>query len=773
MSAVVMTAAIVMSPAARGFDFSEGNDDREWRTLQDAWTLDAPGTVPMLRTYAEQNPTGIHALEARLMVADAAFFAHDWSEALRLYRAEDIKGLSQPERSLYSYRKALCLLKTGYYKEARTALRSVKGKKYDAVRTFYDAYIDYIEGDYDKAYQGFAQVPEGEKGLEAAYYMLQIDYMRGEYRKVAEKAQKLVSRDVEPGLKAEIYRIAGLSRFKLEEDETGRRELEKYLELNHGPVNNDALYALGVIDYEEGNYASAAERLTAVTESAERGPLLQSAWLYLGQTRLSQDYVRGATLAFEKASAYEADPEVAQTAMYNYITAQTRGTGVPFGKSAELIETYMRRWPASPHAEEMREYLATAYYNDHNYLKAISTVDGTRTPTPVMLDVKQKALYAQGVSMATNGDVAGSAPYFEKASEMKTSDPDLALQSLLWLGDARYEAGQFAAAERSYSRYVQGAPASANRTLGLYDLAYAQYRLERYGQAAATFSKALESRPALNKAMRDDALIRRADCLYYTGDYTGARQLYTDAISDKANDSDYAAYRYAMLSGKSEGQRKKITLIDQFVRDYPRSKWLSAALLEKALTCEELGETAMAAEAYRKRLAITPDADVDELLRAAAANDRTGDAPTEQLELLKRIRKAGSLGADDTADIDYYEANALSKLGRDDEADALYESLSRNPESPVGAASAVTLAQRRLDAGNAQEAFDMMNAFTDTGTPHTYWLAKGFIVLADACRELGRPELAREYLTSLRDNYPGNEADILSAINSRLKSLKK
>ena len=85
----------------------------------------------------------------------------------------------------------------------------------------------------------------------------------------------------------------------------------------------------------------------------------------------------------------------------------------------------------------------------------------------------------------------------------------------------------------------------------------------------------------------------------------------------------------------------------------------------------------------------------------------------------------------------------------------------------------MTLSQRRLDAGNAQEAFDMMNAFTDTGTPHTYWLAKGFIVLADACRELGRPELAREYLTSLLDKYPGNEPDILSAINSRLKSLKK
>ena len=53
---------------------------------------------------------------------------------------------------------------------------------------------------------------------------------------MAEKARKLVARDVEPGLKAEIYRIAGLSRFKLEEDETGRHELEKYLELKRNGI---------------------------------------------------------------------------------------------------------------------------------------------------------------------------------------------------------------------------------------------------------------------------------------------------------------------------------------------------------------------------------------------------------------------------------------------------------------------------------------------------------------------------------------------------------
>ena len=65
-----------------------------------------------------------------------------------------------------------------------------------------------------------------------------------------------------------------------------------------------------------------------------------------------------------------------------------------------------------------------------------------------------------------------------------------------------------------------------------------------------------------------------------------------------------------------------------------------------------------------------------------------------------------------------------------------------------------------------------MEEFTDTGTPHQYWLARGFIALADAYRGLGQTSLAREFLSSLEENYPGDEADIKSMISSRLKKWK-
>lgn len=168
-------------------------------------------------------------------------------------------------------------------------------------------------------------------------------------------------------------------------------------------------------------------------------------------------------------------------------------------------------------------------------------------------------------------------------------------------------------------------------------------------------------------------------------------------------------------------------------------------------------------------MAINPDADIDELISAAKAADAAGDHPLEQLQLLDRIAASNDLPAEQLYDISLYRANALARAGQDTDADDIYARLAANPENLAGATAAVTLANRLLEKRQYQKAFDLMNDFTETGTPHTYWLAKGFIALADACTGLGNKELAREYLISLRDNYPGNEPDILSAIESRLK----
>ena len=59
-----------------------------------------------------------------------------------------------------------------------------------------------------------------------------------------------------------------------------------------------------------------------------------------------------------------------------------------------------------------------------------------------------------------------------------------------------------------------------------------------------------------------------------------------------------------------------------------------------------------------------------------------------------------------------------------------------------------------------------------SGSPHRYWVARGFILLSDIYSDTGKDLEAREYLEALRDNYPSSEPDIFMMIEQRLADKK-
>ncbi|MDE6022172.1 MAG: hypothetical protein K2G13_01590, partial [Muribaculaceae bacterium] len=86
-----------------------------------------------------------------------------------------------------------------------------------------------------------------------------------------------------------------------------------------------------------------------------------------------------------------------------------------------------------------------------------------------------------------------------------------------------------------------------------------------------------------------------------------------------------------------------------------------------------------------------------------------------------------------------------------------------------GAKPSVELGEWYLEKGYIENAHSILETFTDAGSVHSYWLARGFIALADVYHSEGNDYLAVEYLKSLRDNYPGDEEDIAESIETKIR----
>jgi hypothetical protein len=75
------------------------------------------------------------------------------------------------------------------------------------------------------------------------------------------------------------------------------------------------------------------------------------------------------------------------------------------------------------------------------------------------------------------------------------------------------------------------------------------------------------------------------------------------------------------------------------------------------------------------------------------------------------------------------------------------------------------------DEGKMNEAEQLVLEYMEVSTPHTYWLARSFVLLSDVYKAMGKNLDARQYLLSLKQNYQADD-DIAGMIESRLEELK-
>lgn len=929
-----------------------------------AMSLYGSGSVealPALNGFLAMYPTSVHRSTVLCTIGDRYFYSGKYGEAIATY--DQISPATLDGAALYDmhYRRGYAKLRLGEYESARADFDyAAQSSRYRQAGAFYDAYVDYATGDYAKAANGFAAIKGDSPLTDAAqFYLTQIAFHRGDHATTLEHALPLLGKPTTYDMHHELMRLAGESYFATGDEARAEDYLTRYANLSteEFPTQRSAAYLLGVIAERQGNTQQVVERMSEVLASDTDDALAQSANLYLGQAYVKQGNYDQATLAFEKAMSTDFDSSVRETAFFNYAVAQSKASRTPFSRAIDYFEEFLNLYPNSRYQSQVENYLTQAYINGNDYEKALNSISHIKKPSDNVLKAKQYVLYNLGINATRNGALSTARQHLTEAIGLGDFGNGILAQSNLWLGDLQYKAGSYTAAAKSYDSYLKNsASTDDNRSLGWYDLGYAQFKNRRWSDARTAFANALKG-TQLGQQQRADAYNRIGDTYYYSKDFADANANYAKATTEDASTADYATYQAAIIDGLQKNQSGKVDKLNTLLKDYPNSRLVPAALLQKGQALTQLGRHSEAATAlqqlterfpeapetrkallllamsqrsqgqldkavanYRKvvtkypsseeaQLAVedlkvisaergdmeslqkflasvpnapkisvsemdkltfetaekawlsaTPDvskvndylakypdgayannaifyqaqynyskgnydaalsqlnkvldrapsasyaedalalkADIllrknrnDEALaayqqlakRASTATYRTEAAlgtmraaaqlgrNAEVIAAADKLIATGGLSSDQLAEARFLRASALAATGKSDRAVTDWQQLAKDTRTLYGARSAYSLAEHYYNSGNLAKAEQTLNSFIEAGTPHQYWLARGFILLSDIYQKQGKTLAAIQYLESLKSNYPGKEADIFKMIESRLNNLK-
>jgi tetratricopeptide (TPR) repeat protein len=145
---------------------------------------------------------------------------------------------------------------------------------------------------------------------------------------------------------------------------------------------------------------------------------------------------------------------------------------------------------------------------------------------------------------------------------------------------------------------------------------------------------------------------------------------------------------------------------------------------------------------------------------------------SEVLEVTRKVLASEKLSADIEREARYLKAKAHLEQDDTEQAFREFQVLKDNTSSSEGAEARYRVAQILFDRGewdqSEQEIFD----FVDAGTPHQYWIARSFLLLADIYKKRQEFFQARQYLESLLENYQDRDDDIHELAQQRLEELK-
>jgi TolA-binding protein len=382
------------------------------------------------------------------------------------------------------------------------------------------------------------------------------------------------------------------------------------------------------------------------------------------------------------------------------------------------------------------------------------------------------ALYERGRSHVLLGNNNLAASSFENLLR-KFPENSQARRAGLQLGLLYYNSNQPQKAIEAYKKVIDNYPNSEEARVALQDLKSVYLDLDDVS-AYAAYANSLDGSVRLGASEQDSLTYLAAERFYMRNEFEAARRSLLNYLHNYPGgafsvNADYYLGKIA-FAGKdyNEAGRRFSSVIDS--RD---TRFREDACARKAEIEYTGKDYASALESFKLLGAIAEEpANINAaklgIMRCAQQTEQWQDA----LNAAENIMKGSKLSPEVIAEARYVRAKAYINLRQSSKAIPDLQELGKDTRTAQGAEAKYLLAQQYYNSNENAKAEKELTRFIENGTPHSYWLARGFILLADIYIRQNDDFKARQYLNSLRANYKGQD-DIDAMIENRLSKLKK
>jgi tetratricopeptide (TPR) repeat protein len=583
--------------------------EAEFYMAANAYELRQDNAFALIRSFLQKHPYTTFADKANAMMGILLYEQKKYAEALNYFGEDKVKisSFSTREQTELLFCRGYALLETQAYGQALQIFRRLRLQEsaYRLDASYYYAYAEYALKNYEAALTEFLKIENEEKYKEkVAYYLVQIYYQLNNYAELNRRSDQIFARYPNNPDNAEIFRIRGEIAYATGNFSQAVEFLKRYESLSSRFLRND-FYLMGISLIKLQRFNAAIPYLQKVT--TEKDALTENTYMHLGNAFLKVNDKVNARLAFEAALSTNFDSKVREDALFNYALT-TYETTSAFGESISAFEQFLKEFPNSRNANNVKTYLANEYMSTRNYEVAYQSIQKITDPNDKILEARQYILYQLGTEAFASNQFQKAINYFN-LSIQNAPTGIFAAESYYWRSESYYRLNQTESSIQDLQTFLRMSNArnNPNFVVAHYNMGYAFFSQKNFKEAKRYFELYVNLERNRNADIFADAINRIGDCLFYERDFRNAEIQYTRAANLSPNTGDYALFQSAYVAGLQKKYTVKISRLNDLIESYPKSEYVDDALYETGRAYLMLNNEREAIKTYRRLLTMLPN----------------------------------------------------------------------------------------------------------------------------------------------------------------------